>query len=332
MAGNKKCKGLIRNCRGVSEIIGQVLIIAVVVLALSAVAVVVFSDKGAMDSPHTPRTNLQENIDRSKNTLEIFHSGGEAIDLKDIKIILSVDGERAELDMSDPEIYDNAVTVIDHKGKKLSSDGVFALRDCIIINSSNQVDIKNASSIDLYFVHTASSQVIQKTKLWRDGKELPYWITPHTFTDGTAYDNYTEKWLDTELVDKIDNESTSSHIPQNKLTYENFTFGIDTGELEISENTLFTNVTLKIVCTRHDNSRITMFPEIYNGSQWTQLAPPISFNGSNKYVEENYTITEHMKTTTELKNIEVRILADGHAGDNAEKTFWVDFVGIHLEY
>lgn len=60
MAGNKKCKRLIRDCRAVSEIIRQVLIIAVVVLALSAVAVVVFSDKVAMDRPHAPRTNLQE--------------------------------------------------------------------------------------------------------------------------------------------------------------------------------------------------------------------------------------------------------------------------------
>lgn len=334
MAGNKRLRELTRDCRAVSEIIGQVLIMAVVVLALSAVAVVVFSDKVAMDSPHAPRTNLQENIDRSKNTLEIFHSGGEAIDLKDIKIILSVDGERAELDMSDPEIYDNAVTVIDHEGKKLSSDEVFALRDCIIINSSNQVDIKNASSIDLYFVHTASSQVIQKTKLWVEGKEFPDWITPHTFPGGTAYDNYTEKWLDTELVDKInDSKSTSTHIPQDQLIYENFTFAINTEELEIPDNTLFTNITLKIICTRHDNSpkKTVIRPEIYNGSQWTPL-DPIPFEGSDIYVVTERDITKYVKNTTELENLEVKITADGNAADPSGKYFRVDFIGIHLDY
>ncbi|KKH93309.1 hypothetical protein EO95_13480 [Methanosarcina sp. 1.H.T.1A.1] len=323
--GNKKCRGLTRDCRAVSEVMGAVLMIAIVVLAFSAVALTVFSDEGSMDPPHTPHTNLRENINTSEDTVQIFHNGGEEIDLKYIKIILEVDGERAEFDMSDFEVFDP-------ERNNIITDGVFALGDCIVIDPSSKINIEHGDVVDFYFVHTESSQVIQKTKLWIKGKEFPEWITPHTFPGGTAYDSYTEKPLDTELVDKINGKSTSSHIPKDKLMYENFTFAIDTEELEIPESTLFTNITLKIVCTRHDNSRITMKPEIYNGSQWTQLAPPISFDGSNNYVEEDYPITEYVKTTTELENLEVRILADGHAGDNADKTFHVDFVGIHLEY
>lgn len=318
--------GLARECQAVSEVIGYVLMISIVVLAFSAVALTVFSEGGEMDPTHTPHTNLQENINPSEDTVQIFHSGGEKIDLKYIKIILEVDGEQAEFNMSDP-----AVTVFDPKGNNLPSDEVFTLGDYIVIDPRSKINITRGDAINFYFVHTESSQVIQKTTLWKEVRDFPDWITPHTFPDGTAYDSYTENWMDTELVDEIDEESTSSFIPQDGVIYENFTFGIDTGEMGIPESTSFTKVILKIVSTRHDNSAKKMIPEIYNGSLWTSFAP-ISFHGSNDYVVTELDITEYVKNTTELKNLEVRISADGHASDNSGKTFWVDFVGIHLEY
>jgi FlaG/FlaF family flagellin (archaellin) len=157
----KKYRALGRDCQAVSEVIGQVLMVAVVVLAFSSIAVTVFSDAGAMNPPHVPRTDLQESIDTKTDTVQIFHSGGEAIDLKDIKIILSVNGTQAEFNMSDP-----AVNISDPKGNKLFSDDVFMLGDCIAINSSSKVNItdKNAT-IDFYFVHTESNQVIKKAIL-----------------------------------------------------------------------------------------------------------------------------------------------------------------------
>jgi len=327
--GNKKPRGFFRDCQAVSELMGVVLMISIVVLAFSSIAVTVFSDGGTMDPTHTPHTNLRENINTSGDTVEIFHNGGEAIDLKDIKIILDVDGQQAEFNMSD-----STVKVFDPEGHQLPSDGVFALGDYIVIDPSSKINIEHGDVVNFYFVHTESSQVIQKTKLWTDGKEFPDWITPHTFPGGTAYDNYTKKPLETEFVDKIkDGKSTSTHIPKNEMTYENFTFAINTEELEIPEGTLFTNITLKIVCTRHDNSPIILTPAINNGSsQWTRLYPSIEFSGSMDFVTQNYTITEYVKNTTELENLEVRILADGHAANNADKTFYVDFVGIHLEF
>lgn len=158
----KKYRALGQDCRAVSEVIGQVLMVAIVVLAFSSIALTVFSDTGAVNPPHVPRTDLQESIEG--NTVQIFHSGGEAIDLKDIKIILSVDGEQEEFEMSDPDIYGHTVTVFDPKGKGLSLNDVFTLGDCIEITPSS-VDITNADSIDLYFVHTASKQVIKKAML-----------------------------------------------------------------------------------------------------------------------------------------------------------------------
>ena len=329
MEGNKKYRLFARDCQAVSEVMGAVLMISIVVLAFSAVAITVFSDERAMDPPHTPHTNLRENIDTSKDKVQIFHIGGEAIDLEDIKIILRVNGMQAEFNMSDPD-----VEIYDPDGNKLPHDGVFTLGDYIEIDPSSKINIEHGDVVDFYFVHSESSQVIQKTKLWSEGKEFPDWITPYTFPGGTAYDNYTATWLDTELVDKInDNKSTRTHISKNETTYENFTFAINTEELEIPEGTLFTNITLKIVCTRHDKSPIILTPEINNGSsQWTRLYPSIGFTHSMDFVNQNYNITEYVKNTTELENLEVRILADGRASDSADKAFHVDFIVIHLDY
>ncbi len=158
--GSKNRRKLTEDCRAVSELIGQVLMIAIVVLVFSSISLAVFSDGGAMNPPHTPRTDLQESIDTGTGTVQISHSGGEAIDLKYIKITLNdVEGRQAEFNMSDP-----AVEVFDPQGNKLSSDNVFTLGDCIVINaSSSNVNITNGAN--LYFIYTESSQVIQKAIL-----------------------------------------------------------------------------------------------------------------------------------------------------------------------
>ncbi|WP_048135383.1 type IV pilin N-terminal domain-containing protein, partial [Methanosarcina sp. 1.H.T.1A.1] len=156
----KKYRALGQDCQAVSEVIGQVLMVAVVVLAFSSIALTVFSDDGAMNPPHVPRTDLQERINTSADTVQIFHSGGEAIDLEDIKVIISVNGTQAEFNMSDP-----IVEVFDHKGNRLSSKDVFTLGDYIEINTSSKIDLKSGDDIDLYFVHTESRQVIKKAIL-----------------------------------------------------------------------------------------------------------------------------------------------------------------------
>lgn len=157
----KKYRALGQDCRAVSETIGQVLMVAVVVLAFSSIAVTVFSDGGVMNPPHIARTDLQESINRSGDTVQIFHSGGEAIDLEDIKIILSVNETQAEFNISDSN-----VTVYDPNGTKLSPTDVFMLGDSIVINPSSKVNITDENAtINLYLVHTESSQVIKKAML-----------------------------------------------------------------------------------------------------------------------------------------------------------------------
>jgi FlaG/FlaF family flagellin (archaellin) len=322
VVGNKKRREFTRECQAVSEVMGVVLMISIVVLAFSAVAITVFSNGGAMDSPHTPHTNLQENIDRSEDTVQIFHSGGEAIDLEDIKIILEVDGEQAEFDMSDFEVYDPEGT--------LSSDDVFTLRDCIVINSSSKVDITDADAIDLYFVHTASSQVIQKTILWRDFGNLPDWITPYPY--GSVYDSIKGELLDQAVVDKInDGQYTTADFPKDKYVYENFTFG-SLDDLGVPEETTFSKVLLRIVYSIHDQSA-KLELEANNGSPVMTFDLPKNNNTDptkSNFTEKEYDITPCVKNATDLENLVIKISTTPNAA--AYKVGWIDYIGIHLEY
>jgi FlaG/FlaF family flagellin (archaellin) len=324
--GNEKHKKLTLDCQAVSEVMGTVLMISIIVLALSAVAITVFSEGGEMDPVHTPHTNLQEKLDRSKNIVRIFHSGGEDIDLKDIKIILNVDGQQVEFNNSD-----YGVTLLDPEGKN-SSDNVFKLRDCIVIDTSSKVDITDAAAIDLYFVHTESSQVIQKTMLWRDFGDLPEWITPYPY--GSVYDSYAGQFLDTELVDEVgDGLFTENDFPKDEYIYENFTFG-NLDDLYIPEDTLFSKVILKIVYRIHDESaKLEM--EINNGSPAVIFELPKKGNESlnnSDFVELKQDITPYLKNATDLENLVVKISTTPNAAEPADKEGWVDFIGIHLEY
>lgn len=338
----KKRWALFQDCRAVSEVYGQILMISIVVLAFSTIAITVFSDGGAVKPEHTPNTDLRESINADTNDILIVHSGGEAIDLSAIEIILNVNG----LQVVPP--YDmsmSSFTVKDPDGDD-SDSSVFRLGDCIIINtntttdpadSNKKLDLKTSDDIEMFFVDKPSQQVIQKAVLQKGIRqsEYPYWITPHPY--GSVYDNSTDEWQPTELVDGIgDNLLTDCEIYKDNWSSQNFTFGIDEYGLDL-KNPL-TKVELKIVYTIHDNSQQDLTLEINdkNPDEWINIVP------SNVDLEKYKTITETdqnlptfslitwVNTTEELRNLTVRFSAFGNA-DSGNKVGWVDFIGIHVE-
>jgi FlaG/FlaF family flagellin (archaellin) len=176
----KKYRALGEDCKAVSEVVGQVLMIAIVVLAFSSIAAIIFSDI-IVNPPHTPHTDLSEKINTIDDTVTILHSGGEAIDLKAIKIILSVNGIRNEFNMPDPSNSDPGVE-IRHLDGSLSNDSALMLGDYIVIHTNldtdekpetdenqKRIDMKTTDVIDMYFVYIPSQQVIQKVTL-QNGK------------------------------------------------------------------------------------------------------------------------------------------------------------------
>lgn len=320
----KKRRALGQNCHAVSEVYGQLLMISIVVLAFSTIALTVFSDGGAVKPEHIPRIDLQETINTRNNnssTIEILHSGGEAIDLSAVKIIVVVGGQQLPYDETSFSI------------KKLKGNGpkdVFMLGDCIEITDKK---FKSGVDIDMFFVHTPSQQVIQRTVLQSGAGELPYWITPHPY--GSIYDNSTNKWLSTDLVDRIGDNMTECQISKDNWTSEIFTFGINEYGLDL-KNPL-TKVELKVVYTIHDKSQVNLTLEVNdkNPDEWVNVVPPEfgsledykTIDDTNKYCI--FSLKPWVNTTEELSHLTVRFSGRGNAA--SDKYFWIDFIGIHVE-
>jgi archaeal type IV pilus assembly protein PilA len=151
----RKYRTLREDCQAVSEIVGQVLMIAVVVLAFSSIAIVTFSNV-IVNPPHTPHVNLQEIIDSTKNKLYILHVGGEAIDLKNVNVVLST------TDMCRQEEFNLSSNESEFNFK--DPNNVFMLGDSITISPIN-ISLGTNDTI-MFFVYTPSQQVIQKATLY----------------------------------------------------------------------------------------------------------------------------------------------------------------------
>ena len=134
--------------------------IAIIVLSLSSLATTIFSDVVVVNPPHKQHTYISERIDTNADTIQILHSGGEAINLKMLKIILSVNGKLAKFNMSDP-----SVKVLNSRGSVLDN-GFLMLGDCIQINMRQLgIYLKDNDTVDMYLVNTKSGQVIQRVEL-----------------------------------------------------------------------------------------------------------------------------------------------------------------------
>ena len=151
----KQHREFIENCQAVSEVMGEILMIAIVVLAFSSIAITVFSDKGVMSPPHAPRVDLKERIDRGENTVYILHQGGEAVDLKDINIVLNTGEKQEEFNISSNRSEFNYSV----------SNDILMLGDYIILNSTGRGINLTVDDPVMYFIHIPSQQVIQRVKL-----------------------------------------------------------------------------------------------------------------------------------------------------------------------
>jgi FlaG/FlaF family flagellin (archaellin) len=314
----KKCRALGKDYRAVSEVYGQLLMMGIVVIAFSTIALTVFSD-GALNQEHTPHTDLQENINTNTNRVYITHSGGEAIDLSAIKIILIADGKRYEFNKSDFKDPDDTEP----------DDAVFMLGDCIVINNEN---IKSGIDIDMLFVDMPSQQVIQRTALQQGPTKVPYWITPCPY--GSVYDNSTNKFLPTELVDGMnDGLIIKAQVPKkSESIYQEFTFGINADEMGISDSSK--PVKLKVIYRSQGCSPDEIPLSIYDGSEWTQIGPKMknysSFDDCKNSNSNIYEITSYVDAPEKLENLKVRFSATENPDEQNKKFYEIDFIGVHI--
>lgn len=301
--------------------------ISIVIIAFSTIAVTVFSDEDTVKPEHIPHTDLQENFNRSAKTIQIVHSGGEAIDESDIKIILYANGEKKG------EFQSGDFTVKNPYGMD-SSDEVFTLGDCIEIDTES-MELKAGEDIDIFFVDKPSEQVIQKAVLQRGiVGGLPYWITPHPY--GSVYSSITGGWLPTELVGAFNDSvfTTEKPIPKRpEFVYEEFQFGIDADEMGISDPLKL--VQLNVVYSSKDCSPDEIPLSVYNGSNWTQIGQNMkencNFTESSTVVYDISSEPSYVNTTEKLEKLVVKFSASGNANENSDKYYCVDCVRIHVE-
>ena len=360
IAEGKKSRVLYQDCRAVSEVYGQLLMISIVVLAFSGIALTVFSEGGAVKPKHTPHIDLSEKIDTGSDTIQIVHSGGEAIDLDKIKVVVYIKKPNQPeftqiFDMSDPLIGKDPsiVKVQDSKGL-ISTDGVVTLGDCIVIytnsnklNVGNRIDLKSEDLVSMFFVDITSQQVIQKAVLQGGFWKLPSWITPHPY--GSIFSS-TSGWQPTESLAEINDGSlTHSTIVNDNTIYEDYTFGVDAEEMGIPNSF---NTFLRIIYQIHDCSPNTLTLSISTSSEWIKIAPqptytpptllPENYKTISECIAANggpdettgvttYNITPYVKTTDDLERLKVRFSFLGNA-ESENKVGSVDFVGIHVDY
>jgi hypothetical protein len=284
------------------------------------IGLAVFSDHGAVKPEHIPHTDLQENFNINDSKIQIVHSGGEAIDKSAIKIIVNVNGEKmGEFDNVEP------------KGPDGKADSVFTVGDYIEISTKELVpdptshtgkrDPTSEDTIEMFFIDTPSQQVIQKAVLQRGLGKIPDWITPYPY--GSVYSGS----ADTKSVAVNDGILTNSSIPQNAWVTENYTFGIDADEMGISNPP--NQVQLKIIYQIHGNSPGTLTLKIYNGTEWTPIAPEKQTMPEDTNVNEYLTdITPYVNTTSKLEKLQVSFSVKGSETSNG--ILGVDFVGIHV--
>ncbi len=131
--------------KAVSEIVGEMLMLAVTVIAFSAIAMFVFSFQGADESPNVDITTW---VDVPSSTMYFRNMGGDVVDVDELRLVLNLNGSIVELSSAD---------IISIYGGYVWNTG-----DVISINSSDNwgIDIEKEDLISANLVHTPSSSLL----------------------------------------------------------------------------------------------------------------------------------------------------------------------------
>ena len=145
----KSTKGFAENGDAVSDVIGELLMTAIAVIAFAILATFILSYSGPADNLHM---DISGWVDVNTDTIHFMHNGGESISFGDIQIRLNIDGVVKEF------TSDNIATL---------GTGYWELGDIIVINTSDHwgVDITEDSSVNSLIISNSLNVIIFKSKL-----------------------------------------------------------------------------------------------------------------------------------------------------------------------
>ncbi|WP_292484813.1 type IV pilin N-terminal domain-containing protein [Methanohalobium sp.] len=147
MKMQKNLKPLFENSDAVTEVVGEILMTAIVVLAFSVLSIFAFSYLDITEKPHV---DVDGWVNVESDVINLRHSGGEVVDTKDMKIIISLNNSTRK------EIVSDGIGSIYNKN-------TWRLGDVISINTSSKwnEDIKQNDYVESTIVHTKSNIVIE---------------------------------------------------------------------------------------------------------------------------------------------------------------------------
>lgn len=140
----------LENTDAVSEIIGEVLLTAVAVLAFSVVAVFIFSSAVSDEKVHA---DIQGWVGVDSDTIYLRHAGGEPIGIPEVRVLLDINGTRREITASELEA--------------IKGDDHWVLGETIMINVSQlwSYNIGQDDNVAVTLISTGSNIVIKSGTL-----------------------------------------------------------------------------------------------------------------------------------------------------------------------
>ena len=339
---NRTEKKITSDEQAVSEVMGQVLLVSIVVIMLGLLSVFVFSQEGPVDIPHT---DIQEIMDTSTDTIYMKHGGGEPIRTEDAEIIVNINGKKYVYTSS--QIY-----------KSLGNRSVWEVGDTIEINTMStwKVNLKNSDEVELFLVDTPSNELIQKSRLTTEFQKragLATWLTPMgTISDTSAGygDNKQVSSPDSNTTDadKADNENKkcTTHYPPKNVTkpdiYQEFDFGFNPIAHGIRRDDTFCNITLVISYYCHDSSikeiKLKFYDiDEYGNGEWVYYTEPIydpdtdDSAANTQFVFKSFNLTDYINTYDDLANFKVRIEASTTGAESSKKQVSIDYLALWVE-
>lgn len=316
-----KPEPLIKNCDAVSEVIGEILMTAIAVLAISVISLYVLSFEGPTDAPHV---DIDAWVDEKSNIINFRHTGGDTVDTAAMRILLDINGIKRELSP------DNITSI--------TGSSRWELGDTIEIDTQQlwSTYLTENDTISATIVHTTSKVVLQTGTLIGGtpiGSTSPV-VTPTatstttptatatpnpplTITPTTVYDTSGGSATVNDVLNENDGLQTvfNSAVKIEAAIYQYFGFPNSVTDLP-------STVSIKI---RHYE----------NGPKETQLSiweedtgtwHTISLLKSKGWHSETIDISSFINTITDIRNIKMQYRARGTKPSN------IDYIAVYLEW
>lgn len=145
-----KVKVLVENCEAVSEVIGEILLTGIAVIAFSVIAVILLSPQGSIERPEL---DIDGWVDSDTDTIWLRHVGGERVQADNIRIFVDINNDRYEIDPRE-------LTT-------LYTKPLWELGDTFSLETSYLwgKDIVNTDQVYVVMVHVPSSTILKSGML-----------------------------------------------------------------------------------------------------------------------------------------------------------------------